>query len=152
MTRTLCLLLLLTACNKATPTPSTAAVAPDPSDRVKTSAVPATVTLSPAGDRSALIVVFHGSAPDASIQVWGTQGLVLPKTEVWRGAPVNGVTRTAILEHTGAGDLAVQIEGSFEGERASMVRSFTVGTRASTPVPERTVAGEQVKGWDATAE
>ncbi|MCA9571301.1 MAG: hypothetical protein KC656_25855, partial [Myxococcales bacterium] len=111
------------------------------------SGAPATVLGVPGPGSTSLDVRFDGAGEDVEVRVWCASGLETPG---WTGrlpAVYAGVAITLDVPHTGSGDLAVSVRGTFGGETVDVVQSVTVGHRPLTPVPR--LAG-RAKGWTAT--
>lgn len=151
--------LLMTACTKKNvdaPAPDAAAQTPKESApaevRVKSSDAPVTVVAEIGAGESRVDLVFARPGQAVTVEIWGASGLsVSTDKRVWEGDVAEPGTKSFTVKHTGAGDLAVRVEGDFGGPRRDTVKSFTVGDRMPTAVPTTPVQGEApMKGWGAT--
>lgn len=119
-----------------------------PSPKEHKTGAPVTVDAEVGLDATTVDIRFDRAATEVRIHAWGASGLQVDgERERWSGRVDAGQRVTLDLTHAGAGDLAVRIDGSFDGETIDEVRSWTVGRRAPTAVP-RNHPGS--KGWDAT--
>lgn len=112
--------------------------------------VPMQIERHDSADGSRLVLTFPTGGKEVRVRTWGASGLEAPSTE--RDWAVIEPGQQVVVEspHAGDGDLAVSVAGRWNGVPGEDVRSFTIGERAPTPVPGRTVDGRRVKGWSAT--
>ena len=86
---------------------------------------------------------FSGAGANVRVLVWGASGLSVPgEPERWSGTVRSGETVTVRVPYDAStgGDLAVRVAGAFGSETLDEVRSFTVGARVPTPVPQHVCA------------
>jgi hypothetical protein len=140
----LLLSVLLVACQKAPPAQSESPHVHEPTSKA---GAPVVLSADIGPDEAVITAVFEGPGTGVQLTAWGATGLQLEGERLrWSGSVREGQEVTVTVRHSGAGDLAVRVDGTFADESIDAVRSFTVGDRALTPVP----TNGKTKGWDAT--
>ena len=137
---------LLVACQKAPPAAEIEPAHPAHAPTSKAGA-PVEMTADVQPEEAVITAVFEREGADVQLTAWGASGLQLEGEALrWSGDVRSGQEVTVTVRHSGAGDLAVRVAGTFAGESVDAVQSFTVGDRPATPVP----TDGKTKGWDAT--